>query len=88
MITIPMKVSVSSVTIPMSVTSAGQTIPMSISAAYIGAPAFNGEYEYTPSQQTQTIQIEGYRATENIVINPIPNNYGLITWNGSTITVS
>jgi hypothetical protein len=26
--------------------------------------------------------------TRNIVINPIPSNYGLITWNGSTLTVS
>lgn len=49
---------------------------------------FQGDYEYTPSGETQTIEIEGLRATRNIIINPIPNNYGLITWNGSTLTVS
>lgn len=49
---------------------------------------YTGEYEFTPSQDAQTIPIEGLRATQNIIINPIPDNYGLITWNGSTITVS
>lgn len=49
---------------------------------------FEGDYEYTPSGETQTIEINGLRAIADIVINPIPSNYGLITWNGSTITVS
>lgn len=52
------------------------------------APPFTGEYEYTPTEETQTIPINGKRATQNITINPIPNNYGLITWDGTTITVS
>jgi hypothetical protein len=52
------------------------------------SPAFTGAYEYTPSQSEQVIPIEGYKAIQNITINPIPQNYGLITWNGSTITVS
>ena len=49
---------------------------------------FIGEYEYIPTQEVQTIPIEGLRATSNIVINAIPNNYGLITWNGEYLTVS
>lgn len=52
------------------------------------SPPFEGEYEYTPTEDTQTIAIQGKRATQDIVINPIPSNYGLITWNGTTITVS
>ena len=52
------------------------------------SPAFAGPYEYTPSEETQTIGINGYRATRNITINPIPSNYGLITWNGAYLTVS
>ena len=51
-------------------------------------PAFTGEYEYTPTGDTQTIEIEGLRALENITINPIPSNYGLITWDGAKLTVS
>lgn len=49
---------------------------------------FTGEYEYTPTQSTQTVEISGKMATQNIIINPIPSNYGLITWNGSALTVS
>lgn len=49
---------------------------------------FMGEYRYEPTNQTQTIEIEGLKATANIIIDPIPQNYGLITWDGSTLTVS
>lgn len=49
---------------------------------------YDGDYEYTPTQNTQTIPIENMVARQNIVINPIPSNYGLITWNGSFLTVS
>lgn len=52
------------------------------------ADPFEGDYEYTPSEETQTIQIAGKSAYQNITINPIPSNYGLITWNGATLTVS
>ena len=49
---------------------------------------FEGDYTYTPSGQTQTIAIRGLKATADIIINPVPSNYGLITWNGSYLTVS
>lgn len=49
---------------------------------------YDGAYEFTPTQAMQTIEIENLKATQNITINPIPSNYGLITWNGSTLTVS
>ncbi len=47
-----------------------------------------GETEVTPSAETQVLQTNGLMLQANITINPIPSNYGLITWNGSTITVS
>lgn len=49
---------------------------------------YEGDYEFTPSDTAQTIEIANERAINNITINPIPSNYGLITWNGSTLTVS
>lgn len=49
---------------------------------------YSGDYVITPTQTTQVIAIADKTATQNITINPIPNNYGLITWNGSSITVS
>lgn len=49
---------------------------------------FEGPYEWTPTQSTQTIPIIGKGASEDIIINPIPSNYGLITWDGAILTVS
>lgn len=43
----------------------------------------------TPTQSTQTITADsGYTGLGTVTVNPIPQNYGLITYNGSTITVS
>ena len=49
---------------------------------------YEGEYMFTPSDETQIISIEQKMALQDIIINPIPNNYGLVTYDGSTITVS
>ena len=49
---------------------------------------YEGSYIFTPSSVTQTIHTGGTTLLSNITINPIPSNYGLITWNGSTLTVS
>lgn len=90
MITVEMSVATYDDTLPMDVTSSEETIGMNIGASYSmsNADPFEGSYEYTPSEQTQTIPINDLRATQDIVINPIPSNYGLITWDGITLTVS
>ena len=49
---------------------------------------YDGDYSITPTAQEQTIPIIGKTARRNITVGPIPQNYGLITWNGSTLTVS
>lgn len=49
---------------------------------------YTGAYEFTPTRNTQTIEIANKKATADIIINPIPRNYGLITWNGAVLTVS
>lgn len=51
-------------------------------------PTYQGDVEFTPSDEAQTIQIKSKMATENITINPVPSNYGKIEWNGSFLTVS
>lgn len=51
-------------------------------------PTYDGAYEFTPSDSEQVIQIEEKKATANIVINPIPEGWGKITWDGSVLTVS
>ena len=59
-----------------------------IKVAEYDLPVYEGITEITPSQDTQILQTSNKALTRNIVVNPIPSNYGLITWNGSTLTVS
>ena len=54
----------------------------------LNPPAYTGELTVTPGSQAQVLETAGLLVPENIVVEPIPSNYGLITWNGSTITVS
>lgn len=51
-------------------------------------PVFGGPYEATPSNVAQIIPTSQMLMTENFTVNPIPSNYGLITWDGSVLTVS
>lgn len=49
---------------------------------------YRGTHEVTPSGETQILMTAEKVVRENIVINPIPSNYGKITWDGRVITVS
>ena len=51
-------------------------------------PSYSGPYTVTPSAEEQILQTEGKYMRGNITVDPVPSNYGLITWDGSTITVS
>lgn len=51
-------------------------------------PLYDGEYSFTPTTAEQTIETKGFALLDNIVIAPIPQNYGLIGWNGSYLTIS
>ena len=45
--------------------------------------------EVIPSAEEQTITADaGYNGLSMVKVNPIPSNYGKITWNGVTLTVS
>lgn len=69
--------------------SATQTITGQLTVPqYILPPAYPGPYEVTPSDTEQVLETDAFYMNGNITINPIPNNYGLITWDGSTLTVS
>ena len=42
-----------------------------------------------PGAEEQTITADaGFGGLKSVTISPIPQNYGLISWDGSTITVS
>ena len=55
---------------------------------YSELPTYTGVTSVTPSNQMQVLNTKNTALYDNITINPIPSNYGLITWNGSTLTVS
>lgn len=54
----------------------------------VGGIPYEGDYAITPTDEEITLQTSGYMMIDNLTINPIPSNYGLITWDGSTLTVS
>lgn len=51
-------------------------------------PIYHDITEVTPSEDTQTLSTDGFLMENNIIINPIPTNYGKITWDGTKIIVS
>lgn len=49
---------------------------------------YEGPYTFTPTQSTQIVLSKSKTLSDNITINPIPSNYGLITFSGFELTVS
>lgn len=54
----------------------------------IGVDNYEGPYEVTPSANEQILNTRNLRTTDNITISAIPENYGLITWDGAKLKVS
>lgn len=50
-------------------------------------PVYSGQTEITPSEDVQTLQTANKAVIQNIIINPIPENYGRLLWTGNTLTV-
>lgn len=50
-------------------------------------PTYDGGLTITPTDQEQVIEIQGKLATSNIVVEPIPSNYGRIIWDGSHLSI-
>lgn len=51
-------------------------------------PVYDGNYDITPTAELTVLETQGKALSADIIIQPIPSNYGLITWDGSVITVS
>ena len=89
MIVVPMTVAVETAVIPMTVQPITPTIPMTV-GVMIGKepPAYEGDYNITPTEEEQVLNTDGLMMLANVVIGMIPENYGLITYDGTKITVS
>ena len=76
------------VAVQVNPSAVGLSFGNPIAREYVDRDPYTGEYTITPSTDTQTLQTRNLRMTDNITIEPIPQNYGLITWNGTVLTVS
>lgn len=75
-------------TITDTVVEADATLTTSVRHWQTEYPDYDGEYEFTPSAEAQTLPSTDTVMHRDIVINPIPSNYGRITYDGTVITVS
>lgn len=54
----------------------------------IAEKPYTGTYHVVPSNEPVTLFTKDRSMLENVIVDPIPKNYGLITYNGFSITVS
>lgn len=80
MIIVPIKIHVDTVRIPINLDR--------IVMIHDGEEPYTGPYSVTPTQQRQVLPTATRSTIQDIVVEPIPNNYGLITYNGFGIMVS
>lgn len=73
---------------PDTVTARGAPETVEVVSGVSDHPTYEGSYEVTPSTSAQTIDTASKVMARNLVVNPIPSNYGLITWDGTKLTVS
>lgn len=49
---------------------------------------YEGVYIATPTQAQQVFPTQGKILDEDFIVEPIPNNYGLVEWNGFFLKIS
>ena len=64
----------------------GGVVPLDATEG-ITPPTYRGDYTVTPTESTQILSIRGMMAAADITINPIPSNYGRVSWDGSALTI-
>lgn len=53
-----------------------------------GGDIYDGSYDVIPTNENQILPTFGKLMAHDLVVEKIPSNYGLITWNGYSLTVS
>lgn len=51
-------------------------------------PVYDGPVEVEPGEEAQVLHTAGFRCIEDIVVWPVPTNYGKVAWNGQYLTIS
>lgn len=76
------------VSVPHSAVAESPVYTTDVVADITTMPSYKGSYEVTPGQNAQVLPTDGLMMSGDVTIGAIPSNYGLITYNGSVITVS
>ena len=63
-------------------------LKMKYGVSFDSYPPYTGSYEITPTKQTQTISIDGQHATDDITVNPIPDEYVITNNQDKSVTPS
>ena len=88
-ITIDADVVVGSMALAANVGILDMSIPAELGMTITVVSGHLEEMSATPSSETQVIVADpGYDGISKVTIDPIPSNYGLVTYDGSIITVS
>lgn len=87
MITIPMTVSTGSVPIEMDVSSGSIGIDAELSTEYHVYQNYRGRATVTPTNNYQVLYTKNRLMNQNIVVEPIPSNYGRIIWSGGYLQI-
>jgi hypothetical protein len=48
---------------------------------------YEGPYQVTPGEEAQILTTDHLMMTRNVVVEPIPSNYGRIAYNGTALLV-
>lgn len=62
-------------------------VALSVDGTVFSPTEYHGTTTVTPSSERQVLATAGTALIEDIVVNPIPSNYGLVTWDGSTLSI-
>ena len=70
--------------------SPARVVPMAVDTTITASimPHYTGPTTITPTGEPQVLETRGMALDEDITIGAIPSNYGLITWNGSVLSVT
>ena len=77
------------ITIQMQVAASRAAVPVTLGASYASANVdpYTGTYEVTPNEDTQTLSTRRKYLVEDVIVHPIPSNYGRISVAHNVITV-
>lgn len=64
------------------------TYSLLLDQGMLNLPEYQGPYTITPTDSEQVFNAIGTVMNAVITVEPIPSNWGLITWDGTVITVS